>query len=91
MGLALPDNVRLAPSLLGGLDAYYLAFMQLTTCRPVSEIVGPIPWTAINQFAIRHDITGDDFDDLVYLIGEMDDTYLKWCEQRSERLKKNAK
>jgi hypothetical protein len=37
---------------------------------------GPIPWTAINEYAIRHAIDGEDFEELVEMVRKMDNAWL---------------
>ena len=36
-----------------------------------------IPWTAINEYAIRHRFAGEAFDDLVTIMRAIDEAYLK--------------
>ena len=47
---------------------------------------GPIPWTAINDWALRYGINGEDFERLVTIIKKMDVAYI---EYRSKKHKKN--
>jgi len=48
---------------------------------------GPIPWTAIDQYAERVKITEDEllYDDLVFYIRKMDETYLRISQEEQER------
>lgn len=46
---------------------------------------GPIPWTAVNEYAQRYGLDDDEQEDFEYLIGEMDDTYLKYAADRAEK------
>jgi len=63
------------------------AYQSLSTCRNIGfGAAGPIPWTAINDYAYRHDIYGDEFDRLVHLVGVLDRLYLS-----SEAEKRNNK
>ena len=55
----------------------WVAFWELSTCRAYGMAVGPIPWTAIDAYARRHDIAGEDYDDLVYFVRAMDGEYLE--------------
>ncbi|XUM25114.1 phage tail assembly chaperone (plasmid) [Bradyrhizobium oligotrophicum S58] len=48
------------------------AFGELRTDRPVGLESGAIPWGAINAFALRHDIMGDEFARFLRLIRAMD-------------------
>jgi hypothetical protein len=38
---------------------------------------GPIPWHVIDQYATRYGITGDEFEDLVQLVGVVDQAWLE--------------
>lgn len=67
-----------APELPAHLRAYLRAYNELDTCRPLGfGAVGPIPWTAIDAYGVRHGYEGDDFDDLVFAIRAMDTAALK--------------
>lgn len=73
-GTPLPDSVLNAPELLPGLDLYYEAFVQLTTCRTY-DLDGkpyPIPWTAIQAYGERYRFKGKDFDQLVDMVRALD-------------------
>lgn len=37
---------------------------------------GPIPWTAINDYAIRYSYYGPDFERLEHYVGVLDGVYL---------------
>jgi hypothetical protein len=53
------------------------AFQQLNSCRQFGMAVGPIPWTAVNEYAMRHGIVDmDDFEEFRFLIVAMDETFL---------------
>ena len=49
--------------------------MELTTCRQIGMGLGPIPFTAIIEYAKIYD--DEEWDDLIFLIREMDTEYLK--------------
>jgi hypothetical protein len=57
----LPDVIANAPEIHMGLEAYYEAFMDLSTSRGVGMALGPIPWTAVDRYAERHGYTGEGF------------------------------
>lgn len=72
-GLPVPDMIRNAPELLPGLDLYFVAFLELSTCRPATMAgVGPIPWTAIDQYAVAGGFTGDQRGTLFYCVRAME-------------------
>ena len=49
--------------------------------------VGPIPWTATNDFCKRSGIDGDDQADFEYLIEKMDEAYMKHASEKAEKQK----
>jgi hypothetical protein len=58
---------------------YYLAFLDLTSCRTSgygSE--GPISWMTVEEYADRKGIKGEQREDLHYHISNMDATYLEF-------------
>lgn len=64
----------------------WAAFWKVGSCRQVGMGTGPIPWTAINDYAIRYRINGEDFEDFEHIIREMDGCYLE-----KQRAKQDAK
>lgn len=49
---------------------------------------GPIPWSAIDRFATRYSVVGDDFDRLCNLIRAMDHAYLDYFKKLSADAKR---
>ena len=82
--LPLPKDVENAPVLNEGLELFYSAFAELSTCRSFGMSVGPIPWTAIKQYSDYYEFDADLFDDLVYYIGAMDKTYIEYCDAKQQ-------
>jgi hypothetical protein len=69
-----------APELSADLQVYWQAYEELGTCRGYAGMGGaplPIPWTAVNEYAIRHRFAGEAFDDLVEIVRAVDTAYLK--------------
>lgn len=82
--MPLPERIKTAPELFLGLDLYYRAFLDLTSCRNVgSGSEGPIPWIAILQWAEAYQLSGEQREDLFYHIGVMDDVYLKFKAKKA--------
>jgi hypothetical protein len=78
-GMPLPERIQNAPELLMGLELFYGAFMDLTSCRGTGYgTEGPIPWTAVRQWAQVHGLDEEQAEDLEYYIAQMDETYLKF-------------
>jgi len=77
--MPIPDKIQNAPQLLDGLDLYYTGFMDLTTCREIGMVEGPISWTNMAGYCKFHNITGEQAEDFLYFVSRMDSTYLKHC------------
>lgn len=82
-GQPLPAKIANAPELELGLHFYMLAFNDLESERPVGMDVGPIPRSAMRDYAIELDLTDEEFDDLYHHVRALDIAYLK------HRAKKN--
>lgn len=88
-GTPIPEAIRNAPDLEIGLHFYFMAFLDLTTCRSIGmSMEGPIWWTAIDRYAERWKLKGERCEDLFYYIAEMDKVFL---EYRAETIKKESK
>ena len=61
-----------------GLEFYFFAFKHLNTCRNNGLALGPIPWTAMNDYCISNRILGTSRDDLFIIIEEVDAEYIEW-------------
>lgn len=75
--LPLPDKIANAPEIYFGLELFYLAFMDLTSCRGSGYgTEGPISWLAINQYADAKEFEEEQREDLFYFIQKLDAIYL---------------
>lgn len=61
-----------------GLEFYFFAFKDLNTCRSAGFGLGPIPWIAVNDYAIRHGLNNEEAEDLFFVIDSLDYEYMKW-------------
>lgn len=89
----LPDVIQNAPQLLPGLEPYYEAFVELSTCREHGMGLGPIPWTAIDRYGQRHAFVGEGFQYLVRMVRALDDAFLAYSrrKEREERERAEAR
>ena len=71
-----------------GLELFYGVYVDLSSCRPIGWGPGPIPWTAVDQYARRYGIVGEQFDDLVYYIRAMDLAYLAHYDKKNKAARK---
>ena len=60
-----------------GLSMYFTAFWELSTCRQIGMGVGPIPWTAMLDYARYMELDWEQTEDLLYIVRKMDDAFLK--------------
>lgn len=80
----LPEKIANAPTIRQGLEPYYIAFWELSTCRPSGFSLGQIPWTAIESYAERQGWVGEQYEDLVDFIRAMDNTFLTYQREKQE-------
>ena len=85
MNMPLPDSIANKPGITAGLDIYWQAFTDLNTSRELGMAEGPIPWTAVDQWATRHHIVGEEFDRLVLVLRGIDAAYLKHRSKSSNK------
>lgn len=85
--LPLPDKIANAPEIAFALEVYYLAFMDLTSCRGSGYgTEGPISWLAIHQYADAKRFEDDQREDLFYFVQKLDMVYLNF---KTKKLKEN--
>ncbi len=77
-GMPLPDRIANAPQLWFGLELYYEAFWELSTCRTSGWSVGPIPWLAISEYARVFQFSDRQSDNLFKYVRELDQAYLNF-------------
>lgn len=46
-----------------------------------------IPFSEISSYASRYGIKGEEFEDFLYFIGELDDEYVSWQAEEDEKNK----
>jgi hypothetical protein len=76
--LPLPPRIASAPELGLGLDLFYTAFVDLSSCRTMGMAEGPIPWLAVRSYCREQRIIGDQREDLHYHINKLDAVYLEY-------------
>ncbi len=82
----IPEKLRNAPRLMTGLDLYYDAFMDLTSCRTMGFGMGQIPWTTINDYAVANKFSEEQTEDLLHHIRFMDHAYLDhWNKKQKDK------
>jgi hypothetical protein len=81
MPRALLEQPELPPHLLFEWEA----FGELSTDRQIGFGAGPIPWSAIDRYAGRHQIESDAYDRFRRLIRACDQVYLKHVTAQREK------
>lgn len=82
-----PEKIRDAPSLFIGLELFFRAWTELGSCRSSGWEEGAIPWTAINDYALRYGIEDELYDDLLYYVRMLDIAYLTHRRAKAEKAK----
>lgn len=87
--LPLPARIANAPEVEFGLELFYTAFLDLTSCRGQGYgTEGPISWLTINQYADAKGYQEEQREDLFYFMQQMDSVYLDF---KSKKLKEKVK
>jgi len=84
MGLPLPGKIANAPDLEFGLEIFLAAFHDLESERVVGMDIGPIPRSAIRDYAIELDMDSDGFEDLYHHVRALDIFFLKWRAKKNK-------
>ena len=74
---------------VGPFQFYIEAFYELSSCRVSSMALGPIPFTAIVEYARLFDLS--EFEDFHYYIRAMDNALLKLEAERNRQTGTNKK
>lgn len=53
--------------------------------------LGPIPWTAIDQYCNSTGIEGEQRDDFFYHVKKLDESYLKYEKKKQDKESQKAK
>ena len=67
-----------------GLNLFYIAFLDLTSCRALGYSQGPIPWLAIHHYCEAHDMDGEQREDVFYHVARLDKAYLDWSAKKTQ-------
>lgn len=70
---------------------YWNAFMELTTCRSIGMGIGPIPFTAIKEYALLYGITKTHYEVFSKLIRGLDREFLDYNNRKQEALARKHK
>ena len=90
-GVPIPERYQNLPFLVDSYQTNIMeAFWKLSTCRSMGMGTGPIPWSSVDQWAIRHQYDRDqiEYDTFVFLISELDSEFMEY--QLDEHTKREA-
>lgn len=79
------------PELFPGNEWYLEAFWELSTDRDAGMALGPIPFSAINQYGKRLALDAEEFDTFRIMIRALDGAYLDHAEARRKAREKQHK
>ena len=51
----------------------------------------PLPWTVVRDYGVSLDLDGEDLDDFIKLIRDMDNAYLEYFRKKQEAEKQAKK
>lgn len=80
--MPLPDSIVSAPQLHPGLNLFYTAFLDLTSCRTPGPVVNPITWLDIHYYCQANDIVEEQREDVFYHVTRLDKAYLDWSNKK---------
>ena len=67
-----------------GLDLYFIAWLELNSCRSVGLGLGPIPWIAVYTYSKEFEFNPDQCESLHHHIRAMDKVYFEWVEKNNK-------
>lgn len=79
-----PDRIVNKPKLAPGLVFFFDAFWELDTERSLADLA-PIPWSKVIMYGKEHGLGVEDREDLLYLIREGDNAYLRRMAEKRKR------
>lgn len=86
--LPLPKRIQNAPELLLGLELYYGAFLDLSSCRPNGWGPQPISWLTIAEYADHLGLDEEQREDLFFFIRAMDSCWLHYHDRKQKQEQK---
>lgn len=82
--LPVPEKMKNKPMLRPDLRFFWMAFLDLSSERTMGMSEGPIPWSAAVSYANWHGLSHEETEDLWFLIGRMDEAYLRKRQEEQQ-------
>jgi hypothetical protein len=91
-----PPDWYLEEPTIHAMEGFYLrAFWELSTERHFGQILGPIPWSRVLEYAFWTGLDADMIDPFVQIIRALDSGFLEYMrgehDKESSRLRREAK
>lgn len=83
--MPLPDRVANAPEMPLGMDLYFTAFAELSSCRPVGMGMGAIPWTSMIDYAKAYEFDDEQREDLFFFVRALDKAFLDYHKEKQDK------
>lgn len=87
----LPDWYEDEPPLFPGDEFYLQSFWDLSTCRAIGMSPGPIPWTAIVEYARYKQLDSGMLGPFVDIMRRLDAVYLEDTSREMDRTARLSK
>lgn len=80
--MPLPERIQNAPSLLPGLDLYFLGFEDLKSSRMTGFGPGPIWWGTIQEYCEKKGLSEEQTFAMHFHINVLDSEYLQFMSKK---------
>ena len=81
----LPNRIENSPSLLPGLELYYIGFLSLDSSRQMGFQIGPISWITIHTYCEAMELDEYQTEAMHHHISAMDLEYLKHQAKKAKK------
>ena len=83
--MKVPERIADAPTLALGMELYYGAFMDLSTCRQMGMGPSPIPWSVILDYARVFNFDDEQQEDLFFFVRALDKAFLDYHREKEDK------
>lgn len=82
-----PQRIQNAPEVPFGLELYFLAYQDLSTCRPGGMGLYPVPWMAVRHYAEWMGLDEEQEEELHFFVRQLDEAWIKYWEEKQAKPK----
>jgi hypothetical protein len=83
--MPLPQRIANAPSLLPGLEVYYIGFMDLQASRQTGFGLGPLWWGTIQEYCEKKELSVEQTEAMHFHLRNLDTIFLKHHEKKAAK------